>query len=450
MDKLLANLNRAWNTLPKDIPMLIVEKGTGTHFMVSVDSTQIAFHSTPYKHNMPIKQAVALDGFTLEELIETINEMGYKAQLDPVAKSKGFGSRKASVLMETTDAVMITPYTLRGFTSNLWQMLYPIARLLEESSLNTDEAVKQMYAGVTSGKFVDYWATFFKVKRIVGESDAQLQKRVFMALTNMKTNNVALQQLVQFTINGSAEIRDIAPAEFEVLVDPSFIPTANYIRSIINEVKAGGVDYFLNYSRANTEDYKATFKNTEGVDLENSDISRVAATLSTLEEAPYGYTQVNPKFTIGFDTLGIDGSDIMHKPEYLMSDVATTEFGHTASETYAGLQYVGDPFVLGVSSLGGSEVLQGASGSADLLSFGAISTLAEVVTKALESCGLSIDGYSEDYSEPSEKGLVGFTLGYSTLGGSALLSTADTRTQGECTMTLTLNGAVVRTSTLNL
>lgn len=301
LNKILSNLTRLWNTLPKDIPVLYVQKGTGRHSMISVDTDHMYFHSTSYMPDMPVAEVIYLDDYTLRELEATINSMGYIATLiseDP-ENDNDYSARKAFTLMEVLNVPLIPQATLTAFTSVVWRTIYPLARAVDAWAKNTEEAIPNMYATTTTGKWADYWATFFSVQRQAGESDENLRKRTFMNLASLKTNNLALGELVSMLVKDNVTVKDISPALFAVSLDPRFMGSTTAIRSIIDQAKAGGVAYYLDYLKSNTEDYKAYFKDTYGVDFVNSDILSVGVGYTE----DYSYPSVDRRGKVGFRTL---------------------------------------------------------------------------------------------------------------------------------------------------
>ena len=285
LNKLLDQLGSRWYKLAKELPLITITQAAGEHCVLTVTSKQLVLHSTPYHEGMPVKQAFNLDNYTLDQLVAAITSLGYAVSLTEEAISKQYGTYKASILLETVNTVIVSPCTIKGFTSNLWQLLYPLARLLDENDINTSEAINQLYLSTTSGGFVDYWATFFKLTRSAGETDMQLRHRILVALSNIKTNNIALQQLIQLLINGPAEIVDTEPASFDVVLDPAFISAKNYIVEVVDSIRAGGIAFALNYKSSDYESYQAYFSDAQQQDFTQSDQRTVQSIHSTADSS---------------------------------------------------------------------------------------------------------------------------------------------------------------------
>ena len=312
MSKLLNSLGRVWNVAPKVFGAMTLQCDSGAHTFITIDTQQLVFHSTPFRRDMPSKQVVLLDDYSISDLISVINSLGYSVSLTAETTARGYGSRKATVLMPIEN-IPIMGAILEAFTSPLWQLLYPIARLLEEADYDTDNAIRQMYTSSTSGTWLDYWATFFKVERLIGEEDVQFQKRVFLSLMRMKTNNIAIQELLKYTTNGSAEVFNYAPAQFGVTVNPQYMVSGEDIHQIVRSAKGAGIDYFIQYLSSEEEDYKAYFKDTNGVAFEQSDALSSTA-VHTFSELPYiyGYDRTQ-MFRVGVTKLGVGSKKILPK-----------------------------------------------------------------------------------------------------------------------------------------
>lgn len=315
MKRLLANVGRSWDKVPKDVAVIQVQKGVGTHTMCTIEANQIHFHSMSYNPDLPIKQSIVLEELTLVELVGTINSMGYVANLTSEAVNSGLTARKSFALLPSKNIPIIMPADISTFTSKLWEMLYPIARLLEDTDNDMDVAIQQMYATVTSGRWLEYWASFFKIKRAYGESDALLSRRMLMALTNLKTTNLAVEELVKFAVQGKAKVADVAPALFSVEVDPLFMDKSSTLNQLIKSIKGAGIDYFLNYSVLYDENYRSYIKDLTGRDFNRMDERSGDVNWGILKESKFGFTPLrdHPSFRLNKSKL-VTGEQVMDMP----------------------------------------------------------------------------------------------------------------------------------------
>lgn len=201
----------------------------------------------------------------------------------------GFQFEEGSEATEWVSGDTYMPVELSIFTSPLWEMLYPIARLLRNADNDTSKALEQLRLPNAQGRWLDYWASFFDLKRILGESDRSFSKRIFGRLANMKTNNIAIEDLLSYSLDVDVKVNDASASTFEVLVDPVYMDSVTYIKELIKEVRGAGIDYFVNYFKVYSEDYKSYFKDRNGFDFVDSDVNSGDVTFPTYEEFSFMY-----------------------------------------------------------------------------------------------------------------------------------------------------------------
>lgn len=316
MIRLLENLNRSWNKLAIEREAMKVSQGSGVHTLLTITSNQLYLHSYTFRSSLPSKQSIYMEELTIEELADTLIGMGYTVTFE--------GSIDTSQMCLTLLPVENVPITTAGsvyiYTSKLWKTLYPVARILEEADFDTDEAIKQMYATSTRGKWLDYWASFFNIKRLSGEDDKTMARRIFMTIVNLKTNNLAIEELLSYSFQTEARITDTEPAEFQVQVAPEFIAYKTLTDDIINSVKGAGIDFFYHYLKTLEENYPSYIKDKTGKALKDQDVHEVVLSGEVLFEPKYGYrwntkTEDNG-FDLNQDTLNSTGLDMV----YMMDD----------------------------------------------------------------------------------------------------------------------------------
>lgn len=244
------------------------------HSMVTVDAGSVYFHSEPFRSGMITAQEIVIDGMTTAELLATMESLGYRASLTSEAVTAGMTAHKPYVMVEQQNVSIMANVKLPAFTSTVWTTLYPIYRVLREAEYNIDIALKQLYRDIASGSWLDYWASFFSLKREQGESDNDFTRRFTMWLFNPKTNNVALKELLVYRLKDTnIFVQDKAPNEFEVLVGAQYLSDASAINAILSDVKAAGVEYFLNYmTTPYAEDYRTYLADKTGVPFETTDV----------------------------------------------------------------------------------------------------------------------------------------------------------------------------------
>ncbi|WP_017814480.1 hypothetical protein [Paenibacillus shenyangensis] len=267
--KLLDNLGDKWNKSAKEFPFLSIKKGNGLHSMITIDLGVIYFHSAPYRPGLPGKQSIVMKGLDADDLLRLIRSMGYEVEYSP--EHDDYPDTGILALLEVKDQPLDT--VLYAFTSGTWQLLYPIYRALRQANMDIDEALSQLNRDMAKGDWLDYWASFFAIQRNPGETDNNFIRRFTMWLFNPKTNNIALKELLSYRLQDTnIEVRDKAPAEFELTVDTKYIEDSSDLHEILLEAKGAGIRYFLNYiSPGFAEDYRAHFQNIRGQNFSESD-----------------------------------------------------------------------------------------------------------------------------------------------------------------------------------
>jgi hypothetical protein len=328
LDRILYNLGikKIWDTKAYDVPVIMIKKGSGAYDKVTIDIDKLCFHSQNYQSAMNYAQTIYLDDYTVDELIATINSMGYIAAAS-YGDNTYLGQRKAYTLMDIKNQSIAPSVTLTAFTSSLWAILYPIARMLHNWVKNTDNAIPQLFLALTTGRWLDYFASFFNVQRESNDNDISVRRKVFANLANIKTNNIALAELVTFLIKTKVEVEDVGASLFKITVSPDYMGKSDIIRNAILPAKGGGIGYFLNYLAQYSEDYPAYFFDIYDTEFKDSDTMGGIAIRSLSEDIPYGYVQEDMSFIIDRDIVGTNGALILEVPDpYMLKDEVTMTF----------------------------------------------------------------------------------------------------------------------------
>ncbi|MBE0335127.1 hypothetical protein [Paenibacillus sp. 23TSA30-6] len=243
LKKLLDNLGDKWLKLPKEVPFLTLGRGTGLHSMVTVDEGVLYFHSAPYRAELPDKQSVNLQGLGTMGLIDAIHDLGYNA----VLASETLRLNAVPLALLEVENLPVAS-TLNAFTSGVWRRMYPVYRALRKAEVDTDLALLQLDRNMATGRWLDYWGSFFGLQRRPGELAESFRRRFTMWVLNPKTNNVALQELLAYQLgeSGGVEVYDKAPAVLGVRLDAKYTEsteTLSSMRSILLENKGGGIAF---------------------------------------------------------------------------------------------------------------------------------------------------------------------------------------------------------------
>lgn len=289
LKKLLDNLGDKWNKLPKDFPYMHIKKSSGLYDRVTIDAGCIYFHNALFRSDLPQKQVIALKGLEPNEVLQLIRSMGYEVEL--TADVADYLNVGVLALIEVYNQAL--DVTLSAFSSGTWQRLYPLYRALRQAEMDTDQAILQLNRDMAKGDWLDYWASFFSLQRNPGENDNNFIRRFTMWIFNPKTNNIALKELLSYRLQDTnIDVRDKAPAEFELIVDTKYIEDSSDLHTILSEAKGAGIRYFLNYvSPGFVEDYKSYVAGAQGKPFAEMDV------LNANVKALFSETFPNPKET---------------------------------------------------------------------------------------------------------------------------------------------------------
>lgn len=297
--KLLNTINLKWAQKSRINPMLSIRKGTGTYSYMTIRQGSLYFHAYKQAEILSTSsyvQEVVLEGMTVGDLISTVSGMGYEVD---TSETSGMISESALLIVDINGQDITDWYKLYAFTSNWYRVLYPIHRVISQFNGDVDTAIEQLLAPSAKGEWLDYWAGFFKIKRLPDESDTLMLRRIMLTLTSAKSNNIAMEELIGYYIGTRANVLDALPSQIEVRVDPQFMDSAVKVQEIIALLKGAGVDYFLNYQKPYTEDYKVYFRSVRGDSFGtiNEKFSLVTITLPVYTE---DYQYIPPELQRGF------------------------------------------------------------------------------------------------------------------------------------------------------
>lgn len=289
MNRLFDLVGKTWSRAPKDVPALTLRRGSGSHIRFTVDDYHLHFHTMGFHPNLPIKQSILLDGLTLTELVASIELMGYEAELTSEATVAGLTGRSALTLLHSTNSSLDGEAHIYTFTSKLWETLYPIARLLHIAEGDIDNATRQMFADSTRGSWLDYWASFFSVRRVPGESDTSLASRMLTSINSLKTNNIAIEETLRSALLEDVTVRDSEPALFDVELLPAFISQKELTDQLIASVKGAGIAFAYNYLDKSEEHYPAYLQDKIG---KPASTAESLALTTGFNEHTYGWRSV--------------------------------------------------------------------------------------------------------------------------------------------------------------
>lgn len=265
--KLLDMVNFKWSKSAEIQQPLLIGQGTGTNPYLTLREGILYFHKYQSAPDMTPNQQIILDGLTLTDLKTQVTSMGYTVDSSEGDNLTMMGE-SALILLDADSQYVTSGATLFAFRSNFHRVLYPIHRVLTTYNGDIDKAIEQLLLPSTSGSWLDYWCSFFNIKRLPNEDDSLLLKRTFLNLTSAKSNNTAMEELISYYVGTNTTVTDYAPSEIMVGIDASYIgastATTQQITDIVETLRSAAVEYFFAYTKTFDDSYQASFLNRYG------------------------------------------------------------------------------------------------------------------------------------------------------------------------------------------
>ena len=175
------------------------------------------------------------------------------------------------------------PATLTIATSPLWQVLAVCARTFEVRRRNLRAAVPQINVRVAVGMWLDSWGARLGISRLSGEPDVLYAARLVGETLTPNVTNAAIEMFFE-TLGYQVSATDQAPGQMQVQVTyplnppDGFVYSQTQIVSILDRVKAAGVQAFVQFLAAFTD----SFSVADAVTISNqgymvADVSKAGA-----------------------------------------------------------------------------------------------------------------------------------------------------------------------------
>lgn len=319
-------INLKWSQSFNIAKPLTIMKGTGSNPYLTVRTGILYFHGYVNAPDMLPNQEIVLDGLLISDVVNQVTQMGYTVD-STVATQQNLMGESALLLMDTESQDMTLPsgVNLLAFTSNFHRVLYPIHRILTQQGGDVDSAIEQLMLPSTSGDWLDYWCSFFKIQRLPSEDDQGLLRRTLLNLSSAKSNNVAMEELISYYIGTEAQVLDSQASQIEVRVDPLYMDSAQMVRDIIATIKSAGVDYFLNYQKTFAENYESSFYDKHGQTFadynKNTYTSQVTFPIYT-EDYQYIPPELQKTFYLNSGTLNNPGNLLSHPTDKIVDSLS--------------------------------------------------------------------------------------------------------------------------------
>ena len=97
---------------------------------------------------------------------------------------------------------------LLAYTSLLWVVLDAFALALEKAGLQIPNAIREINYAESDGQFTDYWANWWGIPRILGETDQAFKDRTVYEIIRPKDNPYVMGQTLQHIFGDDFHIRE--------------------------------------------------------------------------------------------------------------------------------------------------------------------------------------------------------------------------------------------------
>lgn len=210
--KLLGHLNRVFNKDPESFQAVTID---ATDPMTWTVSDAHLHAEVPGNPGMTLD--IDLLDMDLQDVVDAAQGLGYTASL-----SIGDGELSAMVLI---DASGVGAQAILGFRSLLWVFMNAAAYQLQYSSDQIDNMLDELRLDHADGEWLEYWLlVLLGGLRLPAETDPQLLARIISTVLRIKSNNIALEQLVLAATGVPVQVVDIPWLEADnVTVDPAIL-----------------------------------------------------------------------------------------------------------------------------------------------------------------------------------------------------------------------------------
>ncbi|MGR9106749.1 MAG: hypothetical protein ACU843_07435 [Gammaproteobacteria bacterium] len=152
-----------------------------------------------------VSQSIDLSGYTISGLVSHISGLtGYSVPFSAQ------GSLGALVLIDDSGNISQSNGDhLYGYQSVLWSIMDSYAGELYTAGLAIIEMLKQMVVWTAGQEWLDEWGDRFGIRREPNENDTQYPIRMIEEILRIKSNNRAIEEIIQNTFSLSVDVIDI-------------------------------------------------------------------------------------------------------------------------------------------------------------------------------------------------------------------------------------------------
>lgn len=196
--KLLAFLHRIFEKDPKSILAIQFSYDGEMNWSVA-DGTL----TTTVSGGSGVPLSIDLSQYTIGDLAAHINaQPGYSV----TQVTTEFSARQARMLL---DSQGVQGEAIFGYTSMLWALIDAIASELTAAKQSIEAMPLQMVISTANDDWLEEWGTRFGIPRNEGEPSSTYAARLAAWIFRVKSNNLALEQIIEEQTGYTVEIIDI-------------------------------------------------------------------------------------------------------------------------------------------------------------------------------------------------------------------------------------------------
>jgi len=181
---------------------------------------------------------VDLSQYTLFELADLMAaKTGYSVPYYDVDQ----GSLGATVLIDSSgDIDTSNGDHLLGYSSLLWVLIDTAAKELKDAKDQIIEMLKQMVIKTSEGEWADEWGSYPRIPRLSAETDLDYTTRIIVEFLRIRSNNLALEQLIEDQTGVSVSIKDLPWKGNNILLSNTLNHNLNSMVYVVGPKFTGG------------------------------------------------------------------------------------------------------------------------------------------------------------------------------------------------------------------
>jgi hypothetical protein len=195
-ERALARLNSIWNKDPKRVEIATITKTGSTFRIVGLRCLATDENGTT---------TISLETGTVNDFLDALQAKGFTT----VLAATEYGTMLARGIIE--QGLAQSGDSIGYHQSLLWSELKTCAWELDDQRSRIDDANRQLYLHSATGSWADEWGDLFGTYRVTGESDDAFLGRAIAEAIRPRSNNVALENILQEAYGLTCTMRDALP-----------------------------------------------------------------------------------------------------------------------------------------------------------------------------------------------------------------------------------------------